>query len=236
MLFNAAASRAPQGGQEPWASGDRSSGYSALRLCYPVGAAMTISAKVLFTIGIIMGLPLAVPASAQPQAARLSSERASGERAAGMPRPTAKPAAVPVKDKLNAWTVGLAGGLLEGAPIRFATEIARVADDGDNLHVLPIVTRGPSENVEALLYLKGVDVAIINADALEQFKSLVPDIEQRVTYILNLFPSELHIFAGPDINSLGDLKGKKVNFNTPGTAAAYSGPLMLDRLKLDVEK
>jgi len=139
-------------------------------------------------------------------------------------------------ERLNAWTVGLAGGQLEGAPIRFATEIARVADDGDNLHVLPIVTRGPSENVEALLYLRGIDVAIINSDALEQFKVLVPNINQRITYILNLFPSELHVFVRPEINSLADLKGKKVNFNTPGTAAAYSGPLIFDRLPLDVQK
>ncbi len=143
---------------------------------------------------------------------------------------------LPAKEKLNAWTVGLAGGLLEGAPIRFATEIARVADDGDNLHVLPIVTRGPAENVEALLYLRGVDAAIINADALEQFKSLVPNIQQRITYILNLFPSELHVFVRPEINSLADLKGKKVNFNTPGTAAAYSGPLIFERLGVDAER
>jgi NMT1-like family len=138
--------------------------------------------------------------------------------------------------RLNAWTVGLAGGQLEGAPIRLATEIARVVDDGDNLHVLPIVTRGPAENVEALLYLKGVDAAIINSDALEQFKSLVPNIQQRIVYILNLFPSELHVFVRPEIKSLNDLKGKKVNFNTPGTSAAYSGPLIFERLKLDVEK
>jgi hypothetical protein len=139
-------------------------------------------------------------------------------------------------EKLNAWTVGLAGGQLEGAPIRFATDIARVVDDGDNLHVLPIVTRGPAENVEALLYLKGVDVAIINSDALEQFKALVPNIRQRITYILSLFPSEVHIFVRPEIRSLSDLRGKKVNFNTPGTAAAYSGPLIFEQLKLDVEK
>jgi TRAP-type uncharacterized transport system substrate-binding protein len=139
-------------------------------------------------------------------------------------------------DKLNAWTVGLAAGQLEGAPIRFATEIARVTDDGDNMNVLPIVTRGPSDNVEALLYLKGVDVAIINSDALQQFKSLVPNIQQRITYILSLFPSELHIFVRPEIKTLDDLKGKKVNFNTPGTAAAYSGPLIFDQLKLNVEK
>jgi TRAP-type uncharacterized transport system substrate-binding protein len=139
-------------------------------------------------------------------------------------------------ETLNAWTVGLAGGQLEGAPLRFATEIGRVADDGDNLHVLPIVTRGPAENVEDLLYLKGVDAAIINSDSLDQFRTLVPNIQQRITYIVNLFPSELHIFVRPEINSLADLKGKKVNFNTPGTTAAYSGPLIFDKLKLDVIK
>jgi TRAP-type uncharacterized transport system substrate-binding protein len=140
------------------------------------------------------------------------------------------------KLKLNAWTVGLAGGLLEGAPIRFAAEIARVVDESDALHVLPIVTRGPTQNVEALLYLRGIDAAIINADALEQFRTLVPNIDQRISYILNLFPSELHIFVRPEIRSLTELNGKKVNFNTPGTTAAYSGPLIFDRLKLDVEK
>ena len=141
--------------------------------------------------------------------------------------------------KINAWTVGLAGGLLEGAPIRFATEIARVVDDvdeSDALHVFPVVTRGPMENLEALLYLRGIDAAIINADALEQFRTLVPNLDQRVTYVLNLFPSELHIFVRPEIHSLADLKGKKVNFNTPGTTAAYSGPLIFDRLKLDIDK
>jgi TRAP-type uncharacterized transport system substrate-binding protein len=137
---------------------------------------------------------------------------------------------------MNAWTVGLAGGLLEGAPIRLAAEIARVVDDGDKLHVLPIVTRGATENVNSLLYLRGIDAAIINSDALEEYKSQVPDIQQRLAYVLNLFPSELHIFVRPEIQSLNDLSGKKVNFNTQGTAAAYSGPLIFSRLGLDVEK
>ena len=173
---------------------------------------------------------MAAPADAQPQM--------DGSRITSIPRARtpAKPKSEVLKEKLNAWTVGMAGGLLEGAPIRFATEIARVVDDGDNLHVLPIVTRGPVENIEALLYLRGVDAAIINADALAQFRSLVPDIQRRITYILNLFPSELHVVAGPGINSLADLNGKKVNFNTPGTAAAYSGPLIFDKLGLEVDK
>ena len=140
------------------------------------------------------------------------------------------------EEVMNAWTVGLAGGLLEGAPIRLAAEMARVVDDGDNLHVLPVVTRGPTENVNSLLYLRGIDTAIINSDSLDEYKSVVRDIQGKVTYVLNLFPSELHVFVRPEIQSLGDLVGKKVNFNTLGTAAAYSGPLIFSRLGLDVEQ
>ncbi|MGY3628012.1 TRAP-type uncharacterized transport system substrate-binding protein [Bradyrhizobium sp. USDA 3686] len=137
---------------------------------------------------------------------------------------------------MNDWTVGIAGGLLEGAPIRLAAEMARVADDGTDLHVLPIVTRGATENVNSLLYLRGIDAAIINSDALDEYKSQVPDIQRRITYVLNLFPSELHVFVRPEIQSLSDLVGKKVNFNTQGTAAAYSGPLIFSRLGIEVDK
>jgi TRAP-type uncharacterized transport system substrate-binding protein len=141
-----------------------------------------------------------------------------------------------IRDRLNSWTVGLAGGLLEGAPIHFATEIARVVNDGGTMHILPVVTRGPTENVNDLLYLRGIDAAIINSDSLEEYKAQVPQIRQRITYLFSLFPSELQIFVRPEIKSLADLAGKKVNFNTQGTAAAYSGPLIFSRLGVDVEK
>src|SRR6202166_4521196 len=140
------------------------------------------------------------------------------------------------KEQMNAWTVGLAGGLLEGAPIRLAAEISRVVDDGPNLHVLPIVTRGPTENLNSLLYLRGVDMAIISSDSLEEYKIQIPEIQSRITYLLNLFPSEVHVFVRPEIQSLQDLAGKKVNFNTQGTAAAYTGPVIFSRLGIDVEK
>ena len=113
--------------------------------------------------------------------------------------------------------------------------MARVVDDGPNLHVLPIVTRGATENLNSLLYLRGVDTAIINSDALEEYKIQVPQIRRQITYLLNLFPSELHIFVRPEIESLQDLAGKKVNFNTQGTAAAYSGPLIFSRLGINAE-
>ena len=164
----------------------------------------------------------------------LSLQLSANEQA--MAASTEKKADMAAKERMNASTVGFAAGLLEGAPLRLAAEVARVVNEENKLHVLPIVTRGATENVNSLLYLKGVDAAIINTDALEEYKAEVPYIERRLVYILSLFPSELHIFVRPEIRSLEDLKGKKVNFNTQGTAAAYSGPLIFSRLGLDVEK
>ena len=164
----------------------------------------------------------------------LSSRDAAAQEQAAAPRRT--PGFEQQQEKMNAWTVGLAAGLIEGAPLRLASEMARVVDDGANLHVLPIVTRGPTENVNSLLYLRGVDLAIINADVLEEYRIGLPTIREHITYLLKLFPSELHVFVRPEIKSLQDLAGKKVNFNTLGTAAAYSGPLIFSRLGIDVEK
>ena len=140
------------------------------------------------------------------------------------------------QEKINAWTVGLAAGLIEGAPLRLGAEMARVVDDGSNMLVLPIVTRGATENLNALLYLRGVDAAIINSDALEEYKIQVPQLRRKITYLLNLFPSELHILVRPEIQTLQDLNGRKVNFNTLGTAAAYSGPMIFSRLGINAEK
>ena len=63
--------------------------------------------------------------------------------------------------KINAWTVGDAAGLIEGAPSRPVMEMARVVDDGTNLVVLPIVRLGTTER----LYLRGADLAIVNSGA-----------------------------------------------------------------------
>jgi TRAP-type uncharacterized transport system substrate-binding protein len=172
----------------------------------------------------VLGLQLAANAQSLPR------------RETAMAAAAAKKAAIVAKERINAWTVGLAGGFIAGAPLRLAAEIARVVNEEDKLHVIPIVTQGATENVNSLLYLRGVDAAIINTDALDEYKAQVPFIERRLVYILSLFPSELHIFVRPEIRSLEDLRDKKVNFNTQGTAAAYSGPLIFSRLGLNVEK
>jgi TRAP-type uncharacterized transport system substrate-binding protein len=144
----------------------------------------------------------------------------------------------PAVQTMNEWTVGLAGGLLEGTFIRFAAEIAKVLDDPPNLRVLPVVTYGAVGNVEDLLYLKGIDVAITQADVLDHFKhqAKMSNIGDRIQYITRFFLAETHVSARPEIKTLSDLNGKKVAFNTVGSAANLTGGIVFDRLGVKAER
>ena len=56
-----------------------------------------------------------------------------------------------IKMRKNAWTVGLAGGLIDGTYMRFADELAKVLDDGDNLRILPMVSYGAATNLAPII-------------------------------------------------------------------------------------
>jgi TRAP-type uncharacterized transport system substrate-binding protein len=138
----------------------------------------------------------------------------------------------------NEWTVGIAGGLPEGTNIRFAAEMAKVLDDKPNLRVLPIVTYGALGNVEDLLYLNGVDVTITSADVLDEFirNGTISNIKNRIRYICSFYLNEVHVYVCPEIKTLEDLAGKKVSFNTVGSAANLTGGILFDRLHINAEK
>ena len=99
--------------------------------------------------------------------------------------------------KKNNWTVGVAGGQLSGTYMTFANELAEVLDDGDNLRVIPIVTYGAASNMDDLLYLRQVDVAVTQADVFEYFRTQrkIPNLDYRVNYIVRLPVSEVHLLA-----------------------------------------
>src|SRR5215471_21558017 len=76
-----------------------------------------------------------------------------------------------IRNRKNNWTVGIVGGQLSGTYMTFANELAEVLDDGDNLRVIPIVTYGAASNLDDLLYLRNVDVAVTQADVFEYFRT-----------------------------------------------------------------
>src|SRR5262245_55131342 len=139
--------------------------------------------------------------------------------------------------RVNSWTVAIAAGQLEGSFIRFASELGKALDDGDNLRILPIVTYGASENISDLLYLRGVDIAITHADVFDFYKKSgeARNIDQRINYISQMHNTEFYVLAGAGINSLQDLAGKKVGFHIKGSGPSVTGPMIFERLGIKVE-
>jgi len=178
-------------------------------------------------------LLVALPLPASPCMAQTASTTLKATQVTFRPAPTA--AAAGEKSKavdINNWTIGIAGGFFEGTFIRFAVELAKGLDDGENLRILPIVSYGGNENINDLLYLKGVDVAITYTDTFELYKKSgrVKDIEQRINYISQLLLGELYVFARPEIATVKDLEGKTVSLGTKGGSATTTGPIVFERL------
>jgi TRAP transporter TAXI family solute receptor len=198
---------------------------------------MVQRAIVVFCVFVAVGQCLP-PANGQTKVLGVAQAAQAPKRALPLPNKPVSEDEFAKAARLNNWTVSVAGGLLEGTFIRFAAELAKALDDGDNLRVLPIVSYGAVENVNDLIYLKGVDFAITYSDVLDYFKNVekIPAIEKRVNYIMPMFQGEVHIFARPEIKSIKDLAGKKVNFNTRGSAANYTGGVVFDRLGVKVDR
>jgi TRAP-type uncharacterized transport system substrate-binding protein len=143
-----------------------------------------------------------------------------------------------IKQRKNTWTVGIAGGLLSGTYMRFADELAQVLDDGDSLRILPIVSYGAASNLDDLLYLRGVDVAVTQSDVFEYFRTQrkTPNLDSRINYIIRLPIAELHVLARDDIRTIEDLRGKKVNFGPAGSGSSLTGTIVFQRLGINVEQ
>jgi TRAP-type uncharacterized transport system substrate-binding protein len=177
-------------------------------------------------------------ASAQNAWDVLNLAQAAPKRALPIPNKPVSDDEVAKAARINNWTVGLAGGLLEGTFSKYAADLGKALDDGENLRVLPIISYGAVGNVTDLIYLKGVDFAITYADVLDHFKNVekIPGIEKRVNYVIPMFLGPVHIYVRPEIKTFEDLVGKKVGFNTVGSAANYTGGIVFDRLGIKVQR
>src|ERR1700735_4179284 len=143
-----------------------------------------------------------------------------------------------MRGRKNQWTVGIVGGLLSGSYMRFADEMAAPLNDGDDLRILPIVSYGAASNLDDLLYLEGVDAAVTQSDVFEYFRTQrkTPNLDKRVNYVIRLPISDLPIRAPNDVQSLEDLRGKKVNFGPAGTGASLTGTIVFQRLGINVQQ
>jgi len=103
--------------------------------------------------------------------------------------------------------------------------------------VVPLVGKGSIQNIADILFLKGVDIGIVQSDVLAYVKRerLYPDADKSIEYITKLYNEEVHLLAGKGIAGIADLGGKKVNFDVANSGTAMTASLIFERLKTPVE-
>jgi len=198
----------------------------------PIIAAILLAVAVAFATDVVaqqgkVGGPL------QPQ----KQVPAAAKRPPAPANPDARRAAL--TDQLNQNTVTVMSGNPNGTYLYLAYDMSAVLDDGNDLRVLPIIGKGGYQNVIDTLHLRGVDLCITQANIMSYLKKtgeFGSSIDQRLAYIARLYNEEMHILAGPGINRVQDLSGKKVNFSDTGSGTQFSTRLIFELLGIKAQE
>jgi TRAP-type uncharacterized transport system substrate-binding protein len=123
---------------------------------------------------------------------------------------------------------------------RFTEDIRNVVNDlsPDGIRILPVLGVGGLQNVNDVLFLKNIDMGVVDEDNLRLLKKKDPvlyaNIEQRVQYITKLYNSEFQVVARNDIKTYDDLRGKKVNFNLKDSQTEVTADTVFNTLGIPV--
>ena len=139
------------------------------------------------------------------------------------------------RSSVNSGTVGLISGGVTGTYIRIASDLSNALDDGYDHRVLAILGKGSVRNIEDLLLLKGIDIAIVQSDVLDFYRNSGSKIGDKVHYITKLYNEEVHLLARSEFAQVSDLGGRKVNFGTEGSGTFMTAGIIFDSLSIDVD-
>ncbi len=130
--------------------------------------------------------------------------------------------------RANQGTVGVITGMEGGTYAKTAADLT-ILDD-DTLRVLPMLGKGSLQNLSDILYLKGIDIGFVQADALTYAKQhdMFPNLADGIRYIAKLYDEEVHVLARKDITQLKDLDGQRVNVDVVGSGSAMTAEILLD--------
>jgi TRAP-type uncharacterized transport system substrate-binding protein len=125
---------------------------------------------------------------------------------------------------------------------RFTEDIRNVVNDlgPEGIRILPVLGNGGLQNANDVLFLKNIDMGVVDEDNLRLLKKKNPDlyanIEQRIQYITKLYNSEFQVLVRNDIKSYDDLRGKKVNFNLKDSQTEVTADAVFNSLNIPVQR
>lgn len=141
-----------------------------------------------------------------------------------------------LRKKVNANTVRIVTGSIEDTAFRIGADMSSVLDRGDDLRILPIMGKGSLQNVTDILYLKGVDLGIVQSDVLTYVRDrkIHKGLDRRLNYITKLYNEEFHLLARKQVRSLKELSGRRVNIGTPGSGSTVTASIVFQTLGVQI--
>ncbi len=136
-------------------------------------------------------------------------------------------------------------GIISGSPnsgdtyLQIAYDLAEVLNDDDSLRILPIAGIGGPRNIRDVRYLRGVDIGLTQTSILNNFRrsnESMGQTENKIVYIAKLFDEEVHLVARPNITSIEQLRGLKVNLDAKGSGTSYSMRDLFNTFGIEVEE
>jgi TRAP-type uncharacterized transport system substrate-binding protein len=140
--------------------------------------------------------------------------------------------------KLNQETLVIAASRPGTADLAMASDLSSAIGSSGNVRVLAVAADGALANLRDLLFLRGVDMAIVPSNALAHaratnaFGNALP---QKVAYVTALYSEEVHVVAGQGITVIGDLAGKRIAVPAEDATAQFTAGDIFHHLGVAVE-
>ena len=137
---------------------------------------------------------------------------------------------------LNQNTIGVMADT--AGSLGMALNFARAIDHENDLRLLPIAGKGPVQTLTDVLYLRGVDAAILPSDALAYAvkNQLLEGAVARVSFIAKLASLDVHVLARGDVKSLADLAGKRVAAGSTGSGSFIAASLIFPAAGITIDE
>lgn len=131
----------------------------------------------------------------------------------------------------NAESIGILAGHPGSTSAKLGEELARVLNGWSGIRVRTLVGKGSQQNVEDLLYLRGVDLAFLNSDVMVNLQITQPDHPalRNLAYIAKVTEAELHLVVRDESDAQGifDMQNKRVAIGNTGSGTALTSRLMM---------
>lgn len=106
-----------------------------------------------------------------------------------------------------------------------------------DLRIVPIMGKNHVQSIYDLLYLKGVDLALVRADAIEYVRTEgnYPTIKRLIKNIAKVSEEKIVIIARKDYDTVDDLQGQVVSFGVQGSGEHVTSTIAFRALGIEPE-